>query len=191
MKLFLIRHGEAKVMENDAPLTKKGLEQSKAVAQRLKNYEFDEIFCSDLTRAKQTCEEYLKLTNKKANYTEDLREIYRVIVGGSEKEGTSEGREERDKKIADQIFNQLSSKKGKNILIFTHGNLIRYFITKSTNFDPKKSWDGLKLHPSSISIINFENEKTTIKTINSISHLPKEEKESFFSKEKIDQDYLP
>ena len=85
-------------MENNTPLTKKGLKQAKAVAQRLKNYEFDEIFCSDLTRAKQTCEEYLKLTNKKANYTEDLREVYRVIVGGHEKEGTSEGRKERDRK---------------------------------------------------------------------------------------------
>ena len=52
MKLFLIRHGEAEVTENETTLTKKGLEQARAVAQRLKNYEFDEIFCSDLTRAK-------------------------------------------------------------------------------------------------------------------------------------------
>ncbi len=191
MKLFLIRHGEAKVLENDTPLTEKGMEQAKAVAKRLANYEFDEVFCSDLTRAKQTCEEYLKLSNKEATYTEDLREIYRLIVGGPKKEGTSEGREEKDTERANKIFEELSNKKRENILVFAHGNLIRYFITKSANFDPKKSWEGLEFHPSSVSIINFEDGKMTIKTLNSINHLPEEEEESFFSKEKVNQDYLP
>lgn len=63
MKLYITRHGET--MRNaeqrvlgrtDDPLSEKGLAQAAALAEKLKDTEFDLIFSSPLTRAKQTAQ---------------------------------------------------------------------------------------------------------------------------------------
>jgi len=92
MKIFLVRHGEANPEREGVPLTEKGILEAKAVAKKLKKYNFEKVYSSNLLRAKQTCEEFTK------NYLEDsrLREIYRVLIGGPIKEGTSKDREIKD-----------------------------------------------------------------------------------------------
>lgn len=63
MKLYITRHGET--MRNaeqrvlgrtDDPLSEKGLAQAQDLAERLKDTEFDMIFSSPLTRARQTAQ---------------------------------------------------------------------------------------------------------------------------------------
>ena len=63
MKLYITRHGET--MRNaeqrvlgrtDDPLSEKGLAQAAVLAENLKDIEFDYIFSSPLTRAKQTAQ---------------------------------------------------------------------------------------------------------------------------------------
>ena len=63
MKLYITRHGET--MRNaeqrvlgrtDDPLSEKGLAQAKDLADRIKDTEFDYIFSSPLTRARQTAQ---------------------------------------------------------------------------------------------------------------------------------------
>lgn len=63
MKLYITRHGET--MRNaeqrvlgrtDDPLSEKGLAQAAKLAENLKDTEFDYIFSSPLTRAKQTAQ---------------------------------------------------------------------------------------------------------------------------------------
>lgn len=66
MKLYLIRHGESENNLNccytgwlQVHLTKKGIEDARAIRPLLKNVPFDKIYASDLIRAKQTAENAL------------------------------------------------------------------------------------------------------------------------------------
>jgi broad specificity phosphatase PhoE len=162
MKLFLIRHGDTKIIDGEAKLTKKGILQSKELAKRLKDLKIDQIYSSDLERAKETAKEYSE------NFVEDkrLREIYRVLVGGPKREGTYPEREINDKKRADEIFKELLEKgKGKDTLVFCHGNIIRYFLNKILK-SKENLWENLVLDNCSLSIIEKGKNGLTIKGIN-------------------------
>jgi serine/threonine-protein phosphatase PGAM5 len=168
MKIFLVRHGEADSEIEGVPLTNKGILGAKSVAGALKKYNFEKIYSSDLLRVKQTCEEFTK------NYIEDSRlgEVYRVLIGGPIKEGTSEGRETRDKKRADEFFEELLKKNG-DPLIFCHGNLIRYYLNKVLK-SKENLWESMTINNCSISILEFKDNLLEIKEVNLINHLPKE-----------------
>lgn len=64
MKIYILRHGEAaehgdpRYKENERPLTAKGVQRTKQLAEYLEDLEigFDRIFSSPLIRAKQTAE---------------------------------------------------------------------------------------------------------------------------------------
>ena len=63
MKLWLVRHGQTQANldkrysgQSETPLTAFGMAQASAVGERLQNITFDLAFCSELGRAKQTCE---------------------------------------------------------------------------------------------------------------------------------------
>lgn len=62
MKLYLVRHGNTDSLDKgifqalDTPLNEKGINQAKALAERLKDESFDLVVSSSLTRAKQTAE---------------------------------------------------------------------------------------------------------------------------------------
>ncbi|QOP40267.1 histidine phosphatase family protein [Sulfurimonas marina] len=79
MNLVLVRHSE--VLEEyqgkynghiDIPLSKKGLEDAKELGEQLQSYDFDAIYCSDLTRTKETLAQFnLPI---KPLYSKELRE---------------------------------------------------------------------------------------------------------------------
>ena len=85
MELYITRHGQTKaniehIMQGQSPgeLTSEGFEQAKKFGIYYKNIKFDEIYCSDLLRAKKTLEIILnENTNKDYSviYSENLREI--------------------------------------------------------------------------------------------------------------------
>jgi 2,3-bisphosphoglycerate-dependent phosphoglycerate mutase len=131
MKILLVRHGEAVVQEDDSVLTDLGVKQAEKLAEYLKGLEIDRVVCSSLTRTKQTAEKYLNL-NPDVDYeeTDDAIEIYRKIIGGAEKPGTSDGREERDKERANKFFERLQKSREGCIVVFSHGNMIRYLLSK-------------------------------------------------------------
>ena len=80
MKVFFIRHGES--VNNltkrysgqcDTPLTDKGREQAKAIRPILADIDFDIVYSSDLSRARETCG--LALPNAEPIITKKIREI--------------------------------------------------------------------------------------------------------------------
>ena len=85
MELYITRHGQTKAnveqyMQGQSPgeLTSKGCEQAKKFGIYYKNIKFDEIYYSDLLRAKKTLEIILNENiNKDYSiiYSENLREI--------------------------------------------------------------------------------------------------------------------
>ena len=179
MKIYLIRHGEADSNVENIPLTKKGLDEAREVANKLLNYKFEKIYSSDLLRAKQTAEIYLELNPKiKIIVDKRLREVYRVLIGGSKKIGTSENREINDKERADEIFEEIL-KKREDVAIFCHGNIIRYYLNKILK-SKENIWESLTINNCSISIISYEEGTLKIEGINLHKNLgTKEDKEVY------------
>ena len=179
MKIYLIRHGEADSKIEGAPLTKRGLEEAEIIANELLNYQVERVYFSDLLRAKQTAEAYLKLNPKMKNVCEErLREIYRFLIGGPEKIGTSKDRKINDKKRADEVFKEML-KKGEDVAIFCHGNIIRYYLNKVLK-SKENLWENLTINNCSISILSWEKNILKIEGINLNKNLKKEEKKEVY-----------
>lgn len=148
MKLILVRHSE--VIEEyrgkynghiDIPLSKKGIVDAKELGKKLQNYNFDAIYCSDLTRAKETLEQF-KLSIQPI-YTEQLREkswgkhegmSFKEIEASGLKYTTfdkwikqldGESLEEFNLRIKDFFFNYLQHKQYETLLIVTHSGVIK------------------------------------------------------------------
>ena len=90
MKLIITRHGETienikKLYQGWLPgnLTKKGIQQAKLLAKRLKDVEIDVIYTSDLKRCLETAKEIAKF-HKNAKFVKEklLREMNHGIYNG-------------------------------------------------------------------------------------------------------------
>ena len=80
--MYLIRHAKSIANDNgmfggitDYNLSEEGLRQAESLADRLKDYEIDGIYCSPLKRAIQTITPTAKMKNMDINIVEGLREI--------------------------------------------------------------------------------------------------------------------
>lgn len=62
MRIVFLRHGDKDRESPERGLTQKGMEEAEQTAEFLKDKDFDEIYCSNMLRAKQTAE---KISNKK------------------------------------------------------------------------------------------------------------------------------
>lgn len=143
--IYFVRHGETDFNkfsvtqgQLDTSLNKTGLEQAEKLGEKLKDYHFDVVFCSDLTRAKQTCAEIMKHHSSKVFYDKRLREIskgslqsyknpkkvYDKFFKNPHKFG---GEDEKDVFERVSLFLQdISKYKGKDILIVSHGGIYKY-----------------------------------------------------------------
>lgn len=78
MKIYLIRHGEARAAgnnENESMLTPKGLRQADLLGRRLVKYGIEKIYSSDMTRAVQTARTIDGYLKTGIILRRDLREI--------------------------------------------------------------------------------------------------------------------
>jgi isoleucyl-tRNA synthetase len=151
-KLFLIRHGEAENNINKIicaypekkpnPLTKKGVEQIKKVANFLEEEKIDIIFSSPLQRTMETSRIISQKIGVKIIIDERLREVDLGELEGktwdeyieiypnalnpdkTDKRGVEglDNMKDRANSFIAEINNQY---RGKNILIVSHGNILR------------------------------------------------------------------
>ena len=158
--IYLIRHGETdwnskKLLQGqvDIPLNKKGEQQAKEIAKRLTNVNFDLIFSSNLLRAKRTAE-IIALEKKIAVQTTnllrersfgslegkhvdevlkilktDIKKL-RTVISERAKEFGAETDEEVISRFLTFIREVAIAWPGKNVLVVSHGSLIRIFLTK-------------------------------------------------------------
>lgn len=120
----------------DIPLNKNGISQAEKLREILKDIKFDKIFCSPLTRAKQTCEiivgslknviidnrliergfgKYEGLTRDEFNFSDFCKKSFKGIEGA-----------ESIQEIEDRVFsllNELKKEPDKNILLVSHGGV--------------------------------------------------------------------
>lgn len=185
VKLFLVRHGEAIEAEPEPILSKKGKQQAKAVAKRLAQLRITKVYVSSARRALETYEIYKKLkSNIPIVVSDKLREVYRTLVGGPEREGTSPDREKKDMRRADAILKEIlnDAQEDDAILLFIHGNLIRCILAHCLHISKVNLWERLEIHESSISLIEITKNKSQVRLINSIEHLDKKEVDEVYNR---------
>jgi len=154
MRIIFVRHGETdwnlegRVQGNaNVPLNRKGLEQAKRVAVRLKNEKIDAIYSSDLERARQTAIEIAKYHKAKVRCSILLRERKFGELEGMPAQDYKKIRDETGipkylyrppggenypdlQKRAEKFLSMIKKKHpGQNILVVSHGGVIRTFIS--------------------------------------------------------------
>lgn len=82
--IYLVRHGEHELVnknikrfigQTDVSLSRQGVERARVLQDRLKEIDFDQIFCSDLKRAIETAEIIAGFKGQSINTVKSLREI--------------------------------------------------------------------------------------------------------------------
>lgn len=156
---YIVRHGETEYNvkdiiqgHSDSPLTKKGVEEIKHIARKLKGIKFDYVFSSDLLRARRSAE-IIALEHKlEVQTTKLLRERHfgkfegrpsteYALVNEILRKLTLEERYsfktqgiESDKEIVERLTTFLRevaiANSGKKILAVTHGAIMRFFLIK-------------------------------------------------------------
>ena len=154
MKLIIVRHGETEENikgisqgQTHGKLTAKGKRSARRLASLLKKEKIDIIFSSDLGRVVYTTKQISKFHKVPVYYVKDLRERHmgnfqgkrrELLHGAQEKSGLSHTkfRPKGGESLIDvrnrtkSFLDKLSKKyKSKNILLSTHGGVIRCIIS--------------------------------------------------------------
>lgn len=172
-RIYLIRHGDTQEKDGEIILSETGIQEAQTVAKKLKQITFSKVFSSKLPRAIQTAAYFTTDFEQR----DELNEIYRLLIGGPEREGTPPHRLAQDKARADTIWEELNALKG-NVAVFCHGNIIRYFLMKVLHNYSINLWDSVLISNGSITVIEGK-----IHCVNNSSHLP--QAKAFLSKQNI------
>ncbi len=129
-RLMLLRHAEAMSNEDrffagfkDVPLTPLGIRQAEALGKRLDHERFDQVFCSDLGRARETLR--LAKVDAPIDYTPALRE-----KNYGELEGVSwDGKGEYDKYHLDPFVRSPGGESSLDV----QKRVVNYFHTHVVN----------------------------------------------------------
>ena len=201
IKIYLIRHGRqnSPLCNVDVPLDEAGQRQAALVAKRLKNYNIQALYSSNLIRARQTAEiigEELKLSN---NIEENLKEIsFGALEGLGDaeiKERFGDFLEERAKAVSDipypdgesgrdvynrafpviqSIIARAKEDNMENIAIVSHGGVIRTLVAGVLGADfAKKLCVSKNLENCSITEIDYDEkyDKFIVERVNDYAHI--------------------
>ncbi len=204
IKLYLIRHGRqnSSLCNVDVPLDEAGKRQAELVANRLKNYDIEALYSSNLIRARQTAEIIGKELNLVNNIEENLREISFGALEGLDdveiKARFGDFVEERAKAESDlpcpegetgqDVYNRAfpvildivdrARQEGiQHIAIVTHGGVIRTLVAGVLEADfAKKLCVGKILENCSITEIDYDEkiDKFIVERVNDYAHIEAE-----------------
>ncbi|MBS3781775.1 MAG: histidine phosphatase family protein [Candidatus Thermoplasmatota archaeon] len=184
-KLFIARHGQTEWNRDsklqgwkDAPLTERGIEQARALRDRLMDEEFDAVYCSPLGRTLKTAE--IVLDGKDLSFIEDER-LKEIDMGQWEGIKTDDIKKKFSKQYADfwerphkfkpidgESFHELKERvvsfledvlerhKGENILIFSHGCASKVMMSYFEERSLKELWKPPKLEEGCLNIVEVE-----------------------------------
>lgn len=125
MEIMFIRHAEKRENEENPGLTEKGIKQTKKLIKRLKKEKFNEFYCSDMLRAKQTAAYISKALKIKPRIEISLNEFDAKILKEKEEYWDKDLRKKYYdlKRFLDSFTKRANDK--KKILIISHGNTNR------------------------------------------------------------------
>ena len=200
MKIYITRHGETQwnkkgLMQGwkNSDLTEKGIENAKRLGERLKDINFDVIYCSPLARAIDTAKYINGESNTRIVMVESLKEMgfgswegmehnkikelhyeqytrfyERPHLYKSQENGESfEGLMMRVKKAWDEILEA----GGNNILIVTHAVVLKTIYTIIKNLELKDLWNLPFIKDTCLTIVEVKENKVEIILEADTSHL--------------------
>lgn len=183
--IYLIRHGqtdwniEKRTQGHiDIPLNKTGEEQAISIAQEISNLKIDQIFSSDLKRAKQTAQIINQFFNLPITYDKRLREFnygqfegrFSCDISEAEWDLFNKAPEQLNAESKEAVYKRVNAfcdqlDKTKNILIITHGGIMRmllYCIQNNWAFKADEFSQFFKNTPiPNLSIIQWDKGKNT------------------------------
>ena len=179
LKITFLRHAEVDEAYSecynghiDIGLSSIGYKQAKKLAKHFDSLEFDEVFCSDLIRAKETLSNFRQ--NKQAIFTDKLREKswgkheglnFETIIAQDEIKyenftqwiNALDGEDYKNYTLRiKEFFNYLKSLKKENILVVTHAGVIRTIISLVKNISLEDTFNKPLPYASHI-IYNLKN----------------------------------
>lgn len=201
IRLYLIRHGRqnSPLCNVDVPLDEAGERQAELVAERLKKYNIQALYSSNLIRARQTAEIINRELNLVHCIEDDLREIsFGALEGLSDveiKEKFGDFIKERAKAdkdipcpdgesgedvynrafpVIERIIENAGNNNIENIAIVTHGGVIRTLVAGVLGADfAKKLCVAKELENCSITEIDYDskNGNFIVERVNDYAHI--------------------
>ena len=188
MRVVLVRHGETAwsragrhTGRTDLPLLDEGIRQAEAVGVRLRAFSFAQVWCSPLTRARETCA-HAGLAEH-AIYDADLLEW---DYGEYEGRRTLDIREERpgwdlltDGAPGGETFDDVAKRVERviakfspdgDVAVFAHGHLLRVLAARWLELGPLVA-RALLLSPCTISILGRDRGTPVLALWNDGGHL--------------------
>lgn len=201
MKIYLTRHGETKWNvegrlqgSKDSPLTKKGIEDAKALGHRLSKVDLDVIYSSTSPRAMITAEIIRGKRNIKIIQMDALKEmdtgdwqgrtlkeieknhpqeyhnywnsphLYRAANGG-------EKFNQVQRRAIAVIKDIINEKRYQSILIISHGVTLKSIITYYQGKPIERIWDPPIIRGGSLSLMEAYGNDIAIPFLGDISHI--------------------
>jgi broad specificity phosphatase PhoE len=207
MKLVIVRHGETewnvqhKVMgQLDSPLTAKGIQQAKAIADRLRRLKFTSIYSSDLGRAVQTANIIAETCGKQIIFDAELREwnmgIFEGLTVSEMHKKFPQERQDYEQigdeyiipkgesltqcrargfrilnEIAERHSNENLDKTGdETVVVVTHGCVLMGFFEMVLDLRTGNTW-RFKLDNANFCTFEYVKERWSLVVWNDVSHL--------------------
>jgi len=188
-RLVLVRHGETAwsrtgrhTGRSDVPLDAEGVEQAGRLRARMREWEFAEVICSPLERARRTCE--LAGFGERACYDPETEEwdygTYEGLTADQIragrpgwtiwKDGVIDGESAADLgRRADSVIARLRLVPG-DVALFSHGHFLRILSARWCDL-PALAGERLALQPGSLSVLGDDRGDPVIWLWNDTGHL--------------------
>ncbi|WP_459501177.1 phosphoserine phosphatase 1 [Bacillus sp. C1] len=197
--LYVTRHGEtewniAKRMQGrkNSNLTEKGMLQAKQLGERLKDISLATIYSSPSDRTMHTAElikggrhipiiadehfyeinmgtwEGQTLEDLEAQYPEEVHTFWNEPHRFCSTSG--ENFYDVYNRVIEGVNDLLEKHKGESILIVSHAAAAKLLVGHFAGLSVEKVWDDPFMHSASLSIIEFEEKKASVKQFADISH---------------------
>jgi alpha-ribazole phosphatase len=199
MRLYLIRHGETDYNRNkrycghtDLPLNETGRKQVKGLRERFRNIKINFLYCSDLSRAKETAEIAFPDWKAGINFSSLIRELdfgewegltYEEIIARDEKayklwlenpalstppNGESlSSLQNRVKQFLQEIVGKF---RDETVAVVTHSGPIRVILCDALGIPSNFFW-RIAVNSAGVSIIEYFDRKPLVRLVNDTGHL--------------------
>lgn len=200
LRLYITRHGETEWNTQgrmqgwkNSNLTERGMSNAKALGRALKDVEFERVYCSPLDRTRHTAELIFDGRDIEIVYEDNLKEIHLGEFEGLnqdeikaiypefknhfwEKPHLYAAKSGEDfYKVRERVVNALekiiSENKTGNILIVTHGVVLKTIHSYFKNLPMERLWDPPFIYDTSLTIVEIDNDKHKVVLEGDISHL--------------------
>ncbi|SCY56726.1 histidine phosphatase family protein [Alkaliphilus peptidifermentans] len=203
-KLFLTRHGQTEWNlegrlqgHKDSNLTDVGEQQAKLLGERLKDIEIDVIISSSSGRAYRTAELICGDREIDILPNDNLKEINigdwegQLVVEVEEhspdehhnfwnlphlyQPSGGETFQQLHTRVSNEIEKIITEHYGKNILVVTHGVVLKALISYFENKEIKDLWSGAFMHSTCLNIVEIDNKERRFLLQGDISHYSSDE----------------